>query len=142
MTAENWGIRFFVSSDIFIAKGSFGEVYGPCDWKGSTCAIKKICINQDVSETDAAKQLSSYRKLMEIRHKHIIKVHVVSLEPPYIFMMMDYAGGGSLKDVLSTPKFHLPLDILKDWGIQIAQGMAYLHGRDMVHRDLKSPNSE
>src|SRR6218665_3828819 len=135
---EYKNFKEFVSDDIFIGKGTFGEVYGPYEWNGKTCAIKKRWITKE----DKEGQMSACRKMMSLHHNNLIAVYEVSLELPAIYALMEYASGGSLREVLSACKTDLPLDTMKDWGIQIAGGMAYLHENSIVHRDLKSPNSK
>ena len=134
---EDKNFKRFISDELFISKGAFGEVYGPCDWNGKKCAIKKRWLKDD-----AEKQLTTSHKMMLLKHKHLIEVYDASLEPQALYTLMEFAGGGSLKEVLFASKFDIPLDIMKDWGIQIAEGMAYLHEKSILHRDLKSPNSE
>ncbi len=56
---------------------------------------------------------------------------------------MEYARGGPLNRVLSGRKIRP--DVLIDWAIQVARGMAYLHHgapNSLVHRDLKSANGK
>lgn len=146
MSYEDKNFKRFASDSFFIGKGAFGDVYGPCDWKGKKCAVKKRWLKEDsekkTEEKDKEKQVSACLRWMALHHPHLIKVYDISLEHPAIYILMEYACGGSLKDVLSKCKSDLPLDILKDWGFQIAEGMAHLHKAEIIHRDLKSPNSE
>ena|SRR6218665_2901570 len=138
MSCENKHFCRFVSTALFIGRGSFGDVFGPCDWNGKKCAIKTRWIKKD----DTEKQLSACRKMMSLQHRRLIKVYDVSLEPNALYILMEYAGGGTLRTVLSSRQSDFPLEILMDWSTQIAEGMAYLHEKNIVHRDLKSLNSE
>jgi serine/threonine protein kinase len=55
-------------------------------------------------------------------------------------MITEYMDGGSLFDLLHTKKQKLMEDQMLQISEEIAKGMAYLHGRGVVHCDLKSSN--
>src|SRR6218665_2086429 len=132
-----------ITSDrLFIGKGAFGDVYGPCIWKSKTYAIKKRMFGTDATQSAIEKQLVACKIWKSLLHRNLMTVYEVSLESPALYILMEYAAGGSLQAVLEQRTTDLPLEILMDWGTQIAEGMAYLHQQMIVHRDLKSPNSK
>ena len=73
-----------------------------------------------------------------------------------MYMVTGLATGGSLegriekaihmKKLMSTaartPDMQMPFDGLQmvQWAVEIAAGMAYIHGRDFIHRDIKPQN--
>ena len=62
---------------------------------------------------------------------------VCSNTAPYC-VLMEFCPFGQLYDALRNGK-EVPPCLLIDWARQIADGMAYLHQRKIIHRDLKSP---
>ena len=130
------------SGNLFIGKGASGEVYGPCIWKSKTYAIKKRMFSTDTTKVYIEKVLGVCEKWKSLDHRNLITVYEVSFDSPALYILMEYAAGGSLQVVLKRCTSDLPLEILKNWGAQIVEGMAYLHRKDIVHRDLKSPNSK
>ena len=132
------------SSSTFIGKGAFGDVYGPCIWRKETYAIKTRMFSTDMPEADQDRQKvhAACEKWKSLNHKNLITVYDVIFDPPALYILMEYAKGGSLKVVLSQCKSDLSPEIQLNWSTQIADGMAYLHKQMIIHRDLKSPNSK
>lgn len=74
-----------------------------------------------------------------LRHKNIVNVYGACLEKPRLAIVMEFCAGGRLTDWIiqkklqsNTAKYSMLL--------QIAQGISYLHHKNVVHRDLKSDN--
>lgn len=55
---------------------------------------------------------------------------------------MEYAAGGTVRKALDLCKEDLQNDVITDWALQIANGMEYLHSKDIVHSHLKSAQGE
>lgn len=114
-------------------------MFGPCLWEDWICAIKRrMCRAMDNVE----KEYEACKMWMSLSHRNLVTVYDVSFEPPALYIVMEYGYGGSLRSVLERCTSALPPQVLTDWGIQVAEGMAYLHCKNLVHRDLKSANSE
>lgn len=130
----------------FLNCGAFGNVYGPIQWSNEQYALKRILFGEgDLKEKVKATIDDKKDIWTSLVHKNLIKIHDVSLQPNALLLVMDYAAGGSLYTTLSTltsKSKRLPLEIVSDWAKQIVDGMVYLHDRHIVHRDLKSANSE
>lgn len=128
--------------NLFIGKGGFGHVYGPCTWKNRSYAIKKHMFDPGTAKDVIEKNLKACDKWKSLNHEHLITVYELCLDSLTLYVFMEYAAGGSLKKVLWQRTSDLPLEIMVDWAKQIVEGMAYLHQVKIVHRDLKSPNSK
>lgn len=83
-----------------------------------------------------------------LRHPNIIQLKGICFEKPHFCLIMEYAKGGSLGNLLSVRKLGFPPYILIKWALQVSHGMQYLHEHSLIgngrvpiiHRDLKSSN--
>jgi serine/threonine-protein kinase len=56
-----------------------------------------------------------------------------------LFLVMEYAAGGSLGELLSGGRALSPTEIVRI-GAEIAEGLGHAHSRGVVHRDVKPAN--
>lgn len=122
-----------------LGKGSFGVVlHGR--WRDTDVAIK-------VFQTESEHKAFSIelKQLSRVDHPNIIKLFGASTQPPYVFLVMEFAECGSLYRVLHQLKPQVPYHSghAISWCLQCAKGVEYLHNmkpKPLIHRDLKSPN--
>ena len=57
------------------------------------------------------------------------------------YVLMEYVHGATVQErVQKEPEGRMPEQLAAKWGWQLADAMEYLHGRHIVHRDLKCDN--
>ncbi|KAF5291393.1 hypothetical protein FQR65_LT01703 [Abscondita terminalis] len=121
-----------------VGEGSFGVVYRGV-WKGKDVAVKNI-----TTEAERKAFAVEVRQLSRVDHKNIVQLYGASTKGPNICLVMEYAEGGSLFNVLhSRPRATYCAANAISWCLQCAQGVAYLHAmkpKPLIHRDLKPPN--
>lgn len=76
--------------------------------------------------------------LSTVKHENI--VHLKGYAPDHSILVMEYAEGGNLWDVLHNTKVEYSIHHAFSWSHQTAKGVAYLHSLHLVHRDIKPPN--
>ena len=64
---------------------------------------------------------------------------VVSTDPRYLGLVMEYMSGGSVRNALDSG-LDLAADVRRTWCSDIAAGMRYLYAQGVEHRDLKCAN--
>ncbi|KAG4079104.1 hypothetical protein HA402_001075 [Bradysia odoriphaga] len=121
-----------------VGKGSFGTVYKAV-WREKYVAVKYI---EQESERNAF--TIEVRQLSRVAHPNIVALFGACTKRPHVCLVMEYAEGGSLYNVLHcNPKPYYTAAHAMSWARQCAEGVAYLHAmrpKPLIHRDLKPPN--
>lgn len=120
-----------------IGSGSFGTVYRG-HWHGPV-ALKKL----NVTKTTHA-QLQAFKNevavLKKTRHVNIL-LFMGYVSKPHLTIITQWCEGSSLHKHLHVIESRFTSTQLIEIARQTAQGMDYLHAKNIIHRDLKS-NSE
>lgn len=122
-----------------IGKGGFGTVLkGTSLESGDYVAVKQI----DKFMVDAI-QLPGIVKEAEIlkrlNHPNIVKIYSFIETPNTIYFVLEYVEHGSLAGLLK--KYGVfPEHLIASYTEQILQGLRYLHGEGIIHRDIKGDN--
>ncbi|KAL2482760.1 Protein kinase superfamily protein with octicosapeptide/Phox/Bem1p domain [Forsythia ovata] len=129
-----------------LGSGTFGTVYHG-KWRGTDVAIKRIndrCFVGKPSEQERMRDdfWNEAIKLADLHHPNVVAFYGVVLDGPggSVATVTEYMVNGSLRNALQKRDRNLDkrkrLMIVMD----VAFGMEYLHGRNIVHFDLKSDN--
>jgi serine/threonine protein kinase len=118
-----------------LGKGGFGIVYRG-ERHGDNVAVKRL-LCQTMDETTKRAFLEEASMMLRLQHGNIVRLYGVSLEP--YAMVMEFMEGGSL-DKLLYGKAPLGYVLRYKMALDIANGLSFLHSKDMVHCDLKSLN--
>ena len=128
-----------------LGKGAFGEVYLTSK-KGTQekFATKKID-KRHASNPKAKKYIELEMKILkEIDNPNIIKLYEVKENNQNYYLVMEYCNGGSLSDCLEyhNKQFRKPFseEVVQYLMRQIVNGLSYLHGKHILHRDIKLDN--
>lgn len=120
-----------------LGEGGFGIV-SQAIWQFIEVAVKELKLAR-LSET-AVNEFREEAELQgSLRHPNIVMLYGVCLEPGHYSMVMELMAKGSLYEVLHNSQ-DLPWSIRLSIAKDITIGLAYLHSKNIVHRDLKSLN--
>src|SRR5215813_3167732 len=124
--------------DEFIGKGGFGNVFKARHRHLHREACIKVV--QSKSEEFNISLLREAKVLNLLDHKYIVRLHTVTIEHDQIYLIMDYIDGGNLSFLLQSTSALLPLKEVDGIIGQIAEGLHYLHQKQIIHLDLKPHN--
>ncbi|MBP9944757.1 MAG: protein kinase [Vicinamibacteria bacterium] len=122
-----------------LGSGAMGVVWRAQDpVLGRTVAIKTISAALGSDNENKERFLREARAAAQLNHPNIITVFDFGQADNELYMAMELLEGKDLKELITagTLTFDQKLDIME----QVADGLAYAHGRDVIHRDLKPGN--
>ncbi|KAF5457957.1 hypothetical protein F2P56_022027 [Juglans regia] len=125
-----------------LGRGTFGDVYvGFNSENGNICAIKEVRAGCDDQISRAClKQLNQEINLLsQLSHPNICQYYGSELGEETLSVYMEYVYGGSIHKLLEEyGSFNE--SAIQNYTWQIISGLAYLHGINTVHRDIKGAN--
>ncbi|KAF5768095.1 putative mitogen-activated protein kinase kinase kinase STE-STE11 family [Helianthus annuus] len=125
-----------------LGRGTFGHVYlGFNSENGQMCAIKEVkVVADDQSSKECLKQLNQEITLLsQLSHPNIVQYYGSELGEETLSVYLEYVSGGSIHKLLQEyGPFREP--VIQNYTRQVLSGLAYLHGRNTVHRDIKGAN--
>ncbi|XP_057432455.1 uncharacterized protein LOC130725222 isoform X2 [Lotus japonicus] len=131
---------------IELGSGTFGTVYHG-KWRGTDVAIKRIndrCFAGKPSEQERLRAdfWNEAIKLADLHHPNVVAFYGVVLDGPggSVATVTEYMVNGSLRNALQKNGRNLDKRKRLLIAMDVAFGMEYLHGKNIVHFDLKSDN--
>jgi serine/threonine-protein kinase len=124
-----------------LGKGAMGIVYKAIDPViDRVVAIKtiKLTLSEEELAFYEARFAQEIKTVGKLNHPHIVTIYDVGRTDEYAYMAMEFIEGPELKQFMGGK----PLDVATsvDLVAQTAEGLAFAHSRDIVHRDVKPSN--
>ncbi|XP_059146950.1 kinase suppressor of Ras 2-like isoform X2 [Physella acuta] len=139
-TMKEWDIPF---ADLkfggVIGKGRIGTVHKGI-WHGDV-AIKLL---DTPGSADNEAQLAAFKLelavLRKTRHENLVLFMGACMKPPNLAIVTSFCKGETLYTMIHLNKNIFKINKAIIVASQIAQGMSYLHARNIVHKDLRTKN--
>ena len=125
-----------------LGSGSFGDVFKAYhQTTKEVVAIKVLNIRRLLRRGPKAydnleKEISIQRKIV---HKNIVRLYNVLKSKRYIYLVLEYCGGGDLNELILNQGPLSEADSRALLG-QLADGLKFLWTNEIIHRDLKPHN--
>jgi eukaryotic-like serine/threonine-protein kinase len=123
-----------------IGRGAMGTVYQAVDSDSGTSVALKVMAAELSGD---AELIERFRRealaAADLDHPNITRVYDFGEEGQQLYMAMELLQGADLKELIDQRRFG---DIT--WKVrvmtEVASGMAFVHSKNLVHRDLKPGN--
>ena len=128
-----------------LGKGAFGEVYLTSKRGSSQKYATKRIDKKFTANPKAKKYLDNEIAILRaIDHPNIVKLYEVKETSTCYYLVTEYCNGGGLSDCLDEyqNKYNKPFpeEIVQYLMKQIVDALSYLHGKTILHRDIKLDN--
>ncbi|KAM5235497.1 testis-specific serine/threonine-protein kinase 4 [Ctenodactylus gundi] len=123
-----------------IGNGSYGTVYEAYYTKQKVMVAVKIISKKKASDDYLNKFLPREIQVMKVlRHKYLINFYQAIETTSRVYIILELAQGGDVLEWIQ--RFGACSEPLAGkWFSQVTLGIAYLHSKGIVHRDLKLEN--
>ncbi|GMV41637.1 MAG: hypothetical protein AMXMBFR64_33530 [Myxococcales bacterium] len=118
-----------------LGEGGFGEV-----WRAEQLVAGEAVADVAVKGLRAGADLREIRLLARLSHPHVLRFRDAFDDDGRLYLVTDLAEGGSAADLLRTYQGGVPGPEVARVVREAAEGLAYLHGQRVVHRDVKPAN--
>ena len=121
-----------------LGTGEFADVYLGEQIQSNTSVAIKI-LHTQLNDNEIQQFLAQTSLLSQLLHPHIVRILDYGIEQNAPYLVMDYAPHGSLRQ--RHPRgSRLPLATIILYVNQIAGALEYVHGQNLIHRDIKPHN--
>eukprot|EP01114_Cavostelium_apophysatum_P001924 TRINITY_DN11689_c0_g1_i1.p1 TRINITY_DN11689_c0_g1~~TRINITY_DN11689_c0_g1_i1.p1 ORF type:complete len:869 (+),score=234.42 TRINITY_DN11689_c0_g1_i1:97-2703(+) len=124
------------TSRLILGKGAFATVE-LASYLGTEVAVKILTTSDPELRKYLAREVSMLRSL---HHPNIVQFIGSSEDERKIYLVMEYVSRGSLRKTLKNHSIPLVWHTRVKFAVECARAIAYLHSKDVIHRDLKSKN--
>lgn len=123
-----------------LGEGAMGVVYEASDQSlGRKVAIKRMSDEIKVNEREKQRFLEEARTVALLHHPNIVEIYTIFEEEDNIYLVFEYVDGQTLDKVLDK-EARIPFEKAAQLFGETAGALAYAHGKNIVHRDLKLSN--
>ncbi|KAH9711752.1 mitogen-activated protein kinase kinase kinase 5 [Citrus sinensis] len=126
-----------------IGRGTFGSVYVASNREtGALCAMKEVDIfPDDPKSAESIKQLEQEIKVLShLKHPNIVQYYGSEIVEDKFYIYLEYVHPGSINKYVREHCGAITESVVRNFTRHILSGLAYLHSKKTIHRDIKGAN--
>jgi len=121
-----------------LGKGAFGTVYKALDTRNGEIVALKIMTLEGDEEVGSLEQEVAIMK--KCKCPYIVNFLGAWLKDDYIWIAMEFCGGGGVLDIMRALKISLTEEQICVVVRETLQALEYVHKQQLIHRDIKAGN--
>ena len=123
-----------------LGRGGVADIYDAWSQERHCRCIAKI-VRPDHADKPGARRrvLREGRRLRQLAHPHLVRVYEV-IEHPRPVVILETLTGATLEYLIEHHHRRLDLSDVARLGLHLCSAIQYLHGRGLLHLDLKPSN--
>jgi len=129
--------RYFIEREL--GEGGMATVYLADDLKHERKVAVKVLKPELAAVVGAERFLAEIKTTANLQHPHILPLHDSGEADGFLFYVMPYIEGESLRERLERER-QLPVDEAVRIATDVAEALHTAHERGVVHRDVKPAN--
>ncbi len=122
-----------------LGAGGMATVYLAHDVKHDRKVAVKVLRPELAAVIGAERFLSEIKTTANLQHPHILPLHDSGEADSFLYYVMPYVEGESLRDRLDREK-QLPVEDAVRLASEVASALDFAHRHDVIHRDIKPEN--
>jgi eukaryotic-like serine/threonine-protein kinase len=122
-----------------VGKGGFAKVYRARDALNRDVALKLFPVTPGNAGALSSRVLREGSLLAKVSHRNVVVVHGVERSDGFVGLWMEFIHGRTMEDELRA-RGPLSAEEATPIGVDLCQALAAVHGRGLVHRDVKAQN--
>ena len=122
-----------------LGQGGMATVYLALDLRHHRKVALKVLRPELAAVIGADRFLHEIRVTASLQHPHILPLHDSGEVDHFLYYVMPYVDGESLRERLQHER-QLPVDDTVRIATEVAAALSYAHARGVIHRDIKPEN--
>ena len=122
-----------------LGAGGMATVYLAHDLKHDRKVALKVLKPELAAVIGGERFLSEIKTTANLQHPHILALFDSGEAHGFVYYVMPYVEGESLRDRLNREK-QVPVDDALRIATEVADALEYAHGHGIIHRDIKPEN--